>query len=52
MNPLRIDRGVKALSMTPTRLFVGGVLVGGAEANAHDVVRSKKLFDRLRDGGL
>ena len=41
VDPLRVDRGVETLDMAPSRLFVGGVLVVVAKANAHDVVRSE-----------
>lgn len=42
MDPFRVDRGVQALDMAPSGLFVGGVLVGVTETNARDVVRTEK----------
>lgn len=52
VKPLRVNRGVEALNMIPTRLFVGVGLVIVAKVNVDYVIRNKCLLDDPWDGGL
>ena len=51
MDPIRVNRGIQALYVSPSRMFIGvGVVV--AETYPDDVIRSKRLLYGFGDGSL
>ena len=52
MNPFGVDRRIEALDVAPSSLPIGVGLIIGTKTYAHDIVRSKYVFDGFCDNGL